>query len=139
MKIVFIGNEEEVKRAEECLEIFLGDYTPEQQYAASILLHMLLKDKVFNELMELVKEITGFKVNNRYGSRAVMWAKNVKKAGACEICGAKEHLVAHHKIPWAYSIKGRTDINNGQCLCRKCHKMIHDDDLWIEYMSKKVR
>ena len=139
MKIKFVGNEEEVKLVEKYLEIYLGDYTPEQQYAASILLHMLLKDDNFHKLMELVKEVTGFRVNDRNNSRVVMWAKKVKKIGKCEICGSTKNLVAHHKIPWAYSIKGRTDIKNGQCLCTKCHHMMHNDDLWFEYMRKKVK
>ena len=50
MKIKFTGDAEEVKLAEHYLEIFLGDSTPEQQYAASILLHMLLKDVEFNTI-----------------------------------------------------------------------------------------
>ncbi len=137
MRIKFTGNAEEVKLAERYLEIYLGDYTPEQQYAASILLHMLLKDDGFRKLMEFVKETTGFRINDRNSSRVIMWKKKVKKVGKCEICGSKEILVAHHKIPWAYSIKGRTDINNGQCLCRKCHNMMHDDELWLEYMMRK--
>lgn len=40
-------------------------------------------------------------------------------------------------IPWAYSIAGRFDLSNGQCLCSECHKMMHDDDLWIEYIKNK--
>ena len=135
MKIKFEGNEEEVKKAEWCLEIYLGDYTPEQQYAASILLRMLLNNESYRDLMNAVRELTGFKVNNRMDSKVVCWAKKVKKIGKCEICGSTERLVAHHKIPWVDSIKGRTDLSNGQCLCERCHKMMHDDDLWIEYMN----
>lgn len=137
MKIKFTGKEEEVKLAEECLEIYLGDYTPQQQHAASILLHMLLKDEGFFKLMDFIKELTGFKVNNRNSSKVVMWKKKVKKIGKCEICGSTENLVAHHIVPWAYSIKGRTDIKNGQCLCKNCHRMMHDDNLWLEYMMRK--
>ena len=137
MRIRFTGNEEDVKQAEKLLEIYMGDYTPEQQYAASILLHMMFKEEYY-KLMESVKECTGFKVNDRNSSRVVVWKKKVKSKGKCEICGATENLVAHHIIPWSHSIKGRTDINNGQCLCRDCHKMMHDDILWLEYMRKKV-
>lgn len=135
MKIKFEGNTEDVILAERCLEVYLGDYTPAQQYAASILLHMILKEK-YSKLMEYVKEATGFKVNDRNSSRVVAWKKKVKAVGKCEICGSKERLVAHHKIPWADSINGRTDVNNGQCLCRDCHKMMHNDQLWMEYMKK---
>jgi predicted restriction endonuclease len=138
MKIKFYGNEEKVQQAENYLEIMLGDYTPTQQYAATILMHMLLKED-FRQLMEDLREITGFKVNDRNSAKVVAWKKKVKKIGRCEICGSKNNLVAHHIVPWSYSIKGRTDVTNGQCLCRDCHVMMHNDDLWIEYMQKKVK
>lgn len=138
MKVKIVGNEEEVKEVERYLEIYLGDYTPQQQYAASILLRMVLKDDLYTKLMHLVKETSGFSVNDRNSSRVMAWKKKVKSIGKCEVCGAKENLVAHHIIPWAKSIKGRTDPDNGQCLCKECHKMMHNDLLWIEYMQKKV-
>ena len=65
----------------------------------------------------------------------VTWAKKVKKVGKCEICGATKELEAHHIIPWEYSIKGRTDVGNGQCLCKRCHKMMHNDAEWIKHMT----
>ena len=136
MKIKFYGNQEEVEQAEKCLEILLGDYTPQQQYAASILLHMMLKGN-YSQFVEAFKEITGYKVNNRQSGKAVTWGKKIKARGKCEICGATENLVAHHIVPWAYSIKGRFDLNNGQCLCDNCHKMMHDDLMWIEYMQRR--
>lgn len=116
-----------------CLKIYIGDYSITQQYASSILLKMLLKEK-YNEVMNQVKEELGFKINDRNGSKVVCWKKKVKKIGKCEICDSKEKLVAHHKVPWEYSIKGRTDISNGQCLCEKCHSMMHNDNEWIKYM-----
>lgn len=116
-----------------CLEIYMGDYSVEKQYASSIILKMIFKDK-YRKLMEEVREATGFKVNNRNSSAVIRWAKNVKKKGICEICGSKEKLEAHHKVPWEYSIKGRTDINNGMCLCSDCHKMMHNDIKYVEYL-----
>ena len=138
MKIKFYGDEEKVKEAEKYLEIITGDYKPHQQYAASILMHMLLK-RDYQKFVEYVKEVTGFKVNNRGSSQVSKWKREVKKIGKCEICGATENLVAHHKIPWEYSIKGRTDVNNGQCLCEKCHKMMHNDIQWLDYMRERGR
>lgn len=137
MKIIFDGNPEEVKIAERCLEVFFGDDPPYRQYAASILLHMLLKDD-FGKFIEYSKEVTGFRVNDRNSSRVLAWKKRVKKAGKCEVCGVKKNLVAHHIVPWSYSISGRTDTDNGQCLCGDCHKMMHNDELWIEHMRKAV-
>lgn len=138
MKIKLVCAEEDVQTLKRCVEIYLGDYTPTQQYAASILMKMILKDKQFHRLMDYLREKTGFKVNNRQSSRAITWAKKVKKVGKCEVCGAREDLHAHHIVPWEYSIKGRTDLSNGQCLCEGCHKMMHNDSLWVEYMRKKV-
>ena len=128
---------EQEKTIMECLEVFLGDYPPERQYACSILLHTILKDKKYKELMRTIKEVTGFKVNDRNDSKVVMWKRKIKKRGKCEICESKEKLETHHKVPWEHSIKGRTDINNGMCLCQECHKMIHNDAQWIEYMRVK--
>lgn len=138
MKIKLVCKEEDVKTLKRCIEIYLGDYSPEQQYAASILMKMMLKNKQFNRLMDAVREETGFRVNNRQSTRAINWAKKVRSRGECEVCGAKENLHAHHIVPWEYSIKGRTDLKNGQCLCEGCHKMMHNAELWIEYMQKKV-
>jgi predicted restriction endonuclease len=138
MKIRFTGDEENVKLAEKCVEIYLGDYTPEQQYSATIILHMLLKDPAFDQLLDYLRENTGFRVNDRNSGKVLTWKKKVKKIGKCDICGATKELVAHHVVPWKYSIKGRTDVNNGQCLCTKCHKIMHDDFLWLKYMREKT-
>jgi len=50
------------------------------------------------------------------------WALEVKaRAGACEICGATEHLNSHHIIP--REVKATRHIpENGICLCVKHHK-----------------
>jgi len=121
---------------EELIEIYKGDYAPAKQYAASIMLKMLLKSK-YAETMDEVRESLGFRINDRNSSKVLMWKKKVKKVGKCDICGSTENLEAHHIIPWEYSITGRTDINNGQCLCKKCHSMIHDDNEWYEYLRGK--
>ncbi len=137
MKLTFVCAEEDVQTLKRCIEIYLGDYTPTQQYAASILMRMILKDKQYHKLADILRENTGFKVNNRQSSRAITWAKKVKKVGKCEVCGSRENLHAHHIVPWEYSIKGRWDLSNGQCLCKDCHKMMHDTKMWIEYMQNR--
>ena len=118
---------------DKCIEIYKGDYSPIQQYAASILLKMLLKEK-YQATMDEIKESLGFKINNRNSSKVRTWKNKIKKKGKCEICNSKDNLVAHHIIAWEYSITGRTDINNGQCLCDKCHHIMHNDTKWIDYM-----
>lgn len=116
-----------------CIEIYIGSYSVEKQYASSIILKMLFKDR-YNELMALIKEATGFKVNNRQDSKVITWRKKVKKIGECQICGIKEKLVAHHIVPWECSITGRTDTNNGMCLCKDCHKMVHNTEKYTDYL-----
>lgn len=125
--------EEEKEQLKRYIEVYCGKYTPTQQYAASLLMKMLLKGK-YKILMEGLKEATGYKVNNRMSGKVVTWAKKIKQKGKCEVCGASDKLEAHHIVPWEYSISGRTDINNGQCLCEKCHKMMHNDEEWTKYM-----
>lgn len=137
MKFKFVCAEEDVELVKRYIEIYLGDYTPEQQYAASILLRMILKNKQYHKLMDVLREETGFKINNRQSPKAVAWAKKVKKIGRCEVCGSKENLHAHHIVPWECSIKGRLDLKNGQCLCKSCHKVMHDPILWVEYMMQR--
>lgn len=125
--------EKETKLAIRCLEIYLGKHSVEKQYASSIILKMLFKER-YSELMALVKEATGFKINNRQDSKVITWRKKVKKIGKCEMCGSKERLIAHHIVPWEYSITGRTDINNGMCLCRDCHRLVHSVEEYVDYM-----
>lgn len=128
------NNEEMIMK---CIEVYVGDYPPEKQYACSIMLRMMLKDKKYRALMQIIKESLGFKLNDRNDSRVIKWKKDVKKKGECEICGSKENLEAHHIIPWEYSVKGRTDVKNGMCLCKDFHKKMHNDAWWAEYMRNK--
>lgn len=119
---------------DKCLEIYMGDYSVERQYAASILLKMILKEVRYTEIMNQVKETLGFKINDRNNSKVISWKRKIKKIGKCEICGSKENLIAHHIVPWECSIRGRVDVNNGQCLCENCHKIVHNAVAWIDYM-----
>jgi hypothetical protein len=121
----------------DCIKIYMGNYPVEKQYAASLLLKMLLPAKDFKKLMHIMREELGFKINDRNDSKVVYWKKQIKKLGKCEICGAKEHLEAHHIVPWEYSVSGRTDLTNGQCLCEECHKIMHNDIKWIVYMRDR--
>ena len=136
MKIKVICAKEDVGTLRRCIEIYLGDYTTAQQYAASILMKMILK-KQYRQVMDCIKEKTGFRINNRQSTRAITWAKKVKHKGRCEVCGSSENLCAHHIVPWEYSISGRFDLSNGQCLCAGCHHIMHNDDLWIDYMRRR--
>ena len=120
-----------------CVEVYMGNYPIEMQYASSILLKMMLKEKKYKKLMEIIRDEIGFKLNDRNDASVVKWKKRVKKIGKCQTCGSRENLVAHHIVPWCHSINGRTDIDNGMCLCKECHKMMHNDVEWIDYMRTK--
>lgn len=43
----------------------------------------------------------------------------------CQICGIGDNLHAHHVKPFNNNRELRFDINNGQTLCDKCHKITH--------------
>lgn len=53
------------------------------------------------------------------------WRKKIVSAGKCDVCGSKQKLAAHHLNNFADHPELRTDINNGVCLCAKCHIEFH--------------
>lgn len=55
------------------------------------------------------------------------WADVVKReAGfACEFCGDRSNLHAHHIAPWSLFIEGRMWSDNGLCICARCHRSLH--------------
>lgn len=82
--------------------------------------------------------------------KRTIWSDEVKKMfnETCQKCGAKENLNAHHIISFTSHIEGRFDVNNGSCLCEKCHKDFHreygvmkntteDFDNWLNIDSMK--
>lgn len=129
--------EREIKTVIECICVYMGDYPAERQYAASILLRIILKEKEYKRLMAAIREEMGFKVNDRSDAAVIRWRRAIRKRGKCEVCGSAENLEAHHIVPWKYSVTGRTDVANGMCLCDRCHKAMHNDLKWIEYMRGK--
>ena len=43
----------------------------------------------------------------------------------CQICGSIKNREAHHIKSARYYKKYRFDVNNGICLCNKCHSLFH--------------
>lgn len=43
----------------------------------------------------------------------------------CFLCGSKENLEVHHLDGYEWCKEKRTDISNGVCLCKKCHRAFH--------------
>lgn len=59
--------------------------------------------------------------------KLIEWREAVKaRAGyKCEICGSTEKLEAHHPNPKSEFPELMYNVDNGQCLCRECHKRTH--------------
>lgn len=70
---------------------------------------------------ETEKKIAIMKRDPRYKS----WRIAVLSVGYCESCGSTVRLEAHHVLPKAKFPHLIHDINNGKCLCHKCHKLFH--------------
>lgn len=108
--------------------------TKEQKMAA----YELLRNLVREEVVDLWLEGTAI-VSDRKCSLVRKWRKEVLKKGKCEICGEKEHLEAHHIVPWSIYPKGRIDVKNGMCLCDKCHAEQHKGELQYAMMKYNVK
>jgi len=50
-----------------------------------------------------------------------LWAKEIRKTGSCEICGATVGLNAHHLLAKSVWPQYRCDLSNGICLCSSHH------------------
>jgi len=52
-------------------------------------------------------------------------ASIIRRDTRCVICNSIKDRNAHHLNHSTYFIDERFDINNGVCLCRKCHTQFH--------------
>jgi len=68
------------------------------------------------------KAQTAARVSRR--ARLAEWSKAVRlrAGGACEICGATEHIQAHHILPKLFYRAFMFDLSNGIALCPRHHK-----------------
>lgn len=107
--------------------------TINQKIAASILMKILFTDEERKKILE-DPDLYPFSRNN---SRVREWKKKILSKGKCEKCGATNNLEAHHIIKWSDYPKGRIDINNGMCLCHKCHTEEHKNDQSYHMMKSK--
>lgn len=95
-----------------------------QKRAANLILRTVFPQKIINWMFEAGG---GYPVS-RNDFRVAKWRKAVLKKGKCELCGSTDHLEAHHVLEWSTYPPGRIDINNGMCLCHKCHTEEHKYD-----------
>ncbi len=72
----------------------------------------------------------------------VKWAKKVREAGCCAICGQKGNLHAHHILP-KQILAYKYDYNNGIALCFAHHIMtkvsVHQNALYFTNWLKTHR
>ena len=79
------------------------------------------------------------------------WVYEVKERAnfTCDCCGDNRggNLVSHHLDGYHWNKEGRIDVNNGVCLCEKCHKEFHHiygnknntKEQYIEFKERKQR
>jgi hypothetical protein len=119
----------------DAVAILIGDYPILQKKAALLLLKALLPDSVVKSILT-EDEVYPF---DRNDPRVKEWTRQVLLRGKCAVCGATEHLEAHHIIKWADYPKGRIDINNGECLCHECHTKAHCGENVYHMMASKYK
>ena len=110
----------------ECVAVLLGDYDSIRKKAAHILLKYFAPKDVYEFIMQEVEKEAP--VSDRDDPRVAKWRRCVIKRGYCEECGSTDRLEAHHILYWSESPKDRINVNNGACLCHKCHTKEHEGE-----------
>lgn len=117
----------------EALAVLLGEYPIIKKRAAMVLLKIYMNR---NFLKYLLQNIDVYPYD-RSDFRVRLWKKKVLEKGKCERCGSTENLEAHHFIRWADFPQGRIDVENGVCLCHKCHTEEHKGEQSYYMMKAK--
>lgn len=60
-----------------------------------------------------------------------LWQKIITRGGSCKLCGDTFAIAGHHIIHKSQSSYLRYDLENGICLCRKCHYKWHLNDNYM--------
>ena len=127
------SKEEQRELVIDAIAVLLGDYEITRKYAAILILKALLPRRVWKAVLA-DDNVYPF---DRGDGRVRSWTNRVLARGRCEVCGATEHLEAHHIIKWADYPKGRADLKNGECLCHRCHTERHVGDQSYKMMKAK--
>ena len=115
--------------------VLMGDYDANRKKCAHILLKYFAPKDVYEFIMQEVEKEAP--VIDRRDPRVGKWRRNVLKRGRCEYCGSTEKLEAHHIAHWSESPKDRINLNNGACLCHKCHLKEHEGEHVYHLMSSR--
>lgn len=91
------------------------------------------------------------RINRRYTPDYAKWSYAVKKYGnfTCQICGDSRggNLISHHLESYNNNPDLRIALDNGICLCEKCHKKFHSmygygnntREQFVEFINKYNR
>ena len=66
------------------------------------------------------------KSEHRLGLKSQQWSLRIKERDGwkCKVCAATKSLHAHHIVPWKLNKEKRFELENGICLCIKCHSTV---------------
>lgn len=64
-------------------------------------------------------------VRNDIRDRCWVGAVRLRDGFKCKKCGSYKDLQSHHIIPVGDESDLSYDINNGMCLCKRCHTRFH--------------
>lgn len=88
--------------------------------------------------LPLFKETTGYgeRERERHTKEYREWRKKVLERDKyiCQMCERPKSNIAHHKIRFRDCYDNENiahDVNNGICLCKRCHKMVHGGGNYI--------
>jgi len=83
-----------------------------------------LEDRV-NFIEDNFDSILQYNLYSLSKSKLYKWGKEVRKKAECDICSEKDNLTAHHKWSKAIHPSLAYQVENGVCLCSKCHEAFH--------------
>lgn len=79
--------------------------------------------KLPKEVVEKIRKASISRGKSRECFNAKEFRKKVieRDQGKCQKCGTDQNIHVHHMKSWAKHPELRFDVDNGMCLCRKCH------------------
>ena len=105
-----------------CIGVMLDtNAKPIQKRAAYLLLVLTFSRQIVNNAL-----VPYAVVLSRRDPLVYRWRCIVRdRDKVCQICGATEHLEAHHKSSWSEDPVNRVNPDNGVLLCSDCHRKQH--------------
>ena len=108
-------------------------------------------EETFKEFLELAQKVNIVEVEEKRVKVIFPWDGEPTRASAeyarwknavlerdnytCQVCGRTDEVITHHIIPWRICKDDddlRYDVDNGICLCPKCHFKTHNKN-WRGY------